>query len=97
MSRVMELTLDIVTRTTDSVHLSFDLDALDPYYAPGVGTPVAGGISFRESHLTMELLSAAGVVTSVDVVEVNPILDTRNQTASTAVALLGSLFGETII
>lgn len=97
MSRVMEQTLDIVTRTTDGVHLSFDLDALDPYYAPGVGTPVAGGISFRESHLAMELLAAAGAVTSVDVVEVNPILDTRNQTASTAVALLGSLFGETIL
>jgi arginase len=97
MSRVIEQALDIVTKSTDAVHLSLDLDALDPYHAPGVGTPVPGGITYRESHLAMELLSEAGVVTSADVVEVNPILDCKNQTASVAVALMGSLFGETII
>ena len=84
-------------RHVDGVHLSLDLDALDPLYTPGVGTPVAGGISYRESHLAMEMLQEAGFITSAEFVEVNPILDERNRTADVAVALIGSLFGETLV
>ncbi len=81
----------------DGVHLSLDLDALDPLYTPGVGTPVAGGITYRESHLAMEMLQEAHILTSVEFVEVNPILDEKNKTADVAVALIGSLFGETLV
>lgn len=81
----------------DRVHLSFDLDALDPEIAPGVGTPVRGGLSYREAHLVMELINEAGIVTSLDVVEVNPILDSRNGTAELAVELVASLMGRQII
>ena len=84
-------------RHVDGVHLSLDLDALDPLYTPGVGTPVAGGISYRESHLAMEMLQEVGFITSAEFVEVNPILDERNRTADVAVALIGSLFGETLV
>jgi len=81
----------------DRVHLSFDLDVLDPEIAPGVGTPVRGGLTYREAHLVMELINEAGVVTSLDVVEVNPILDNRNGTAALAVELVESLLGRRII
>jgi arginase len=97
MTRVMEETLQIVTDGTDGVHLSLDLDGLDPQDAPGVGTPVLGGISYRESHLAMEILAEANVLTSAEFVEVNPILDNVNQTANVAVALMGSLFGEKLL
>jgi arginase len=79
------------------VHLSLDVDAVDPTVAPGVGTPVAGGLSYREAHLLMELASESGLVTSLDVVEVNPILDERNRTAELAVELAGSLMGRGIL
>lgn len=79
------------------VHLSFDLDALDPEIAPGVGTPVRGGLSYREAHLVMEMLNEAEVVTSLDVVEINPILDSKNTTAELAVELVASLMGRRII
>ncbi len=81
----------------DRVHLSFDLDALDPEVAPGVGTPVRGGLTYREAHLVMELINEAEIVTSLDVVEVNPILDVRNGTAALAVELVESLMGRRII
>ncbi|CAN5718159.1 arginase [soil metagenome] len=81
----------------DRVHLSFDLDVMDPEVAPGVGTPVRGGFTYREAHLVMELISEADIVTSLDVVEVNPILDSRNGTAELAVELVGSLMGRRII
>ena len=81
----------------DRVHLSFDLDALDPEVAPGVGTPVRGGLTYREAHLVMELINEAGIVTSLDVVEVNPILDVKNGTAALAVELVESLMGRRII
>ncbi|MEO4055077.1 arginase [Solibacillus sp. CAU 1738] len=84
-------------RAVDGVHLSLDLDAIDPLYTPGVGTPVAGGITYRESHLAMEMLQEAKLITSVEFVEVNPILDEKNKTADVAVALIGSLFGETLV
>lgn len=84
-------------RKTDAVHLSLDLDGIDPMYTPGVGTPVPGGISYRESHLAMEMLYDADIITSAEFVEVNPILDEKNRTADVAVALIGSLFGEKLL
>jgi arginase len=81
----------------DRVHLSFDLDVVDPEVAPGVGTPVRGGLTYREAHLLMELLNDAGIVTSLDMVEVNPILDVKNGTATLAVELVESLMGRRII
>jgi arginase len=97
MTYVMEETLKIVTNGTDGVHLSLDLDGLDPLYAPGVGTPVVGGLTYRESHLAMEMLAESNALTSAEFVEVNPILDKQNTTAKTAVALIGSLFGEKLL
>jgi arginase len=81
----------------DRVHLSLDLDALDPGVAPGVGTPVRGGLTYREAHLLMELVNEAGIISSLDVVEVNPILDVKNGTATLAVELVESLMGRRII
>ncbi|KMK74726.1 arginase [Alkalihalobacillus pseudalcaliphilus] len=97
MTRVMEEAIAHVSKDTDGVHLSFDLDALDPLEAPGVGTPVKGGITYRESHLAMEMLAEADIITSAEFVEVNPILDQKNQTAEAAVALIGSLFGQKLL
>ena len=84
-------------RNVDGLHLSLDLDGIDPIYTPGVGTPVPGGISYRESHLAMEMLFTSDMVTSAEFVEVNPILDEKNKTADVAVALMGSLFGEKLL
>ncbi|NLP49389.1 arginase [Bacillus sp. RO1] len=98
MTAVMEEAIAYLKeRETDGVHLSLDLDGLDPHDAPGVGTPVLGGISYRESHLAMEMLEEANILTSAEFVEVNPILDERNKTATVAVALMGSLFGEKLL
>ncbi len=80
----------------DRIHVSLDMDSIDPREAPGVGTQVPGGLSYREGHLLMELIAEHGDIGSVDVVEVNPILDTRNQTAQLALGLLSSLFGRSI-
>lgn len=97
MAKVMEETIAYLKDRTDGVHLSLDLDGLDPIYAPGVGTPVLGGISYRESHLAMEMLEEAKIITSAEFVEVNPILDEKNKTAGVAVELMGSLFGEKLL
>ncbi|PLR95497.1 arginase [Bacillus sp. T33-2] len=97
MATVIEQTIAYLKERTDGVHLSLDLDGLDPTDAPGVGTPVPGGISYRESHLAMEMLEEADIITSAEFVEVNPILDERNKTAIAAVALMGSLFGEKLL
>ncbi|TYR73310.1 arginase [Rossellomorea vietnamensis] len=97
MTKVMEEAINYLKDKTDGVHLSLDLDGLDPSDAPGVGTPVMGGISYRESHLAMEMLAESNLVTSAEFVEVNPILDDKNRTASVAVALMGSLFGEKLL
>ncbi|HEX5135794.1 MAG TPA: arginase [Planctomycetota bacterium] len=85
-----------VTKGTKGFHLSFDMDALDPEYAPGVGTPVPGGLTYREAHLACELVAESGKLLSMDVVEVNPILDERNRTADLAVQLILSALGKTI-
>jgi arginase len=79
------------------VHLSLDLDVLDPEVAPGVGTPVRGGLSYREAHLAMELIAESAVLDSLEVVEVNPILDRENQTAKLAVELVASALGARIL
>jgi arginase len=97
MTQVMEETIARVADGTDGVHLSLDMDGLDPEDAPGVGTPVIGGISYREGHLAMELLSEANCVISAELVEVNPILDHMNKTAKVGVELICSLMGERIL
>ncbi len=79
------------------IHLSLDMDSLDPDVAPGVGTPVPGGLTYREAHLLMEILAEWGKIGSLDIVEVNPILDRRNQTARIAVELTASLLGKRIL
>jgi arginase len=79
------------------VHVSLDMDALDPEVAPGVGTPVRGGLTYREAHLALELVAESGLAGSLEVVEVNPILDRENTTALTAVELVASALGKTIV
>lgn len=79
------------------MHVSFDMDVLDPDQAPGVGTPVRGGITYREAHLAMEMLATSHAVSSLEVVEVNPILDERNATGALAVELMLSALGSRII
>jgi arginase len=81
----------------ERIHVSFDLDSCDPSFASGVGTPVKGGLSYREAHLLMEILSDSNKVFSMDVVEINPILDNHNQTAETAVEMILSLLGQQIL
>jgi arginase len=79
------------------VHVSLDMDALDPDIAPGVGTPVRGGLSYREAHLALELVAESGLAGSLEVVEVNPILDKENETAKLAVELVASALGARIL
>ncbi|MCB9139769.1 MAG: arginase [Caldilineaceae bacterium] len=81
----------------ERVHLSFDMDVMEPTLAPGVGTPVSGGLSFREAHLLMEILAESHKLCSMDVVEINPILDDRNRTAELAVDLIASALGQRIL
>ncbi len=97
MPQVMKETIYYLKDRTDGVHLSFDLDGINPSEAPGVGTPVIGGVTYRESHLAMEMLAEADIITSAEFVEVNPMLDDKNKTAILTVALVGSLFGEKLI
>jgi arginase len=97
MDFVVKESLEIVSRNTNWVHLSLDVDGIDPQFAPGVGTPVPGGMTYREGLLSMELFHKSNLIRSLDVVEVNPILDERNRTAELAVSLILSLFGDTIL
>ncbi|MDE5413265.1 arginase [Alkalihalobacterium chitinilyticum] len=97
MTKVIEETIEHFAGRTDGVHLSFDLDGIDPLDAPGVGTPVLGGISYRESHLALEMLAESQLITSAEFVEINPILDNKNQTADVAVALVSSLLGKKLL
>lgn len=97
MAEVARQTLGDLLGRVDALHVSFDVDSLDPEVAPGVGTPVRGGLTYRELHFLMETLCADGRAASAEVVEVNPILDVRNQTALTAVEMLASLLGDTIL
>ncbi len=95
--KVIEETIAYFKDRTDGVHLSLDLDGLDPLYAPGVGTPVEGGLNYRESHLAMEMFFESEMITSAEFVEVNPILDEKNKTGILAVGLMASLFGESLL
>jgi arginase len=79
------------------VHVSLDMDAIDPDKAPGVGTPVSGGLSYREAHLALELVAESGLLDALEVVEVNPILDRSNETAKLAVELVASALGARIL
>lgn len=96
IERAMQEALDRVAGP-GFVHVSLDLDVLDPEVAPGVGTPVRGGLSYREAHLALELVAEAGLAGSLEVVEVNPILDRENTTAALAVELVASALGKTIL
>jgi arginase len=97
MRGVMDAAITRAMDGTGGIHVSIDLDAVDPEEAPGVGTPSPGGISYREMHLAMEMLADTGRVCSVELVEVNPILDRANQTARLGVELLCSLLGKKIL
>ncbi|HET7746805.1 MAG TPA: arginase [Vicinamibacteria bacterium] len=97
MRAVMEEAIKRATSGTAGIHVSFDLDGVDPDFAPGVGTPSPGGLSYREAHLAMEMLADTGQVISAEFVEVNPILDHRNATAKLGVGLLASLLGKKIL
>jgi arginase len=79
------------------IHVSFDVDSIDPFEAPGVGTPVSGGLSYREAHLLMETIAECGCMSSLEVAEVNPILDTRNRSAEITAELVASSMGLRIL
>ena len=89
--------LEIACRDTGGFHASFDMDAMDPSVAPGVGTPVKGGLSYREAHLAMEMLADSRRLQSFELVEVNPVLDRENETAILAAELISSAFGKKIL
>jgi arginase len=95
MERAVREALDVIAGP-GFVHVSLDMDALDPDIAPGVGTPVPGGLTYREAHLALELVAESGLAASLEVVEVNPILDRANMTALIAVELVASALGERI-
>jgi arginase len=97
MRRVIEDAIEIASKGVAHVHLSFDIDAVDPRWAPGSGTLVEGGVSYREAHLLMERLHDSGVVGSAEIVEVNPLLDEHNKTGKLAAGLAASLMGKTIL
>jgi arginase len=97
MRAVMEDALALASRGTAGYHVSLDMDWIDPEDAPGVGTPVWGGATYREAHLAMEIISDHGRMTSFEIVEVNPVIDERNQTADLAVELTLSAFGKKIL
>jgi len=93
MAQAVARAIERVSRDTDGIYLSLDLDALDPRHAPGVGTPVMGGLTYREAHLACELIAETGRLVGMDLVEVNPILDVQNQTALLAVEFAVSALG----
>ncbi|THF82677.1 arginase [Cohnella fermenti] len=97
MRNVMEKAIRIAGEGTDGIHFSLDLDALDPQIASGVGTPVPGGISYREAHFAMEMIAESGLLRSADVVEINAVLDNDRRTARHAVELTASLLGKRIL
>ncbi len=89
--------IEIASRGTSGIHVSFDVDSMDPFVAPGVGTPVRGGITYRETHTAMELIAETQRICSLEVAEVNPILDVRNSTAEVAIEVVGSALGKRIL
>lgn len=97
MSKIIKQAIDIASRDTAGIHVSFDADSMDPSIAPGVGTPVPGGLTYRETHLAMESLCDSKKVISAEIVETNPILDIKNTTAHVGVEMIASLFGKRIL
>jgi arginase len=97
MRAVIGEAIGIVTNGTAGFHLSLDMDFVDPEYAPGVGTPVRGGVTYREAHLAMEVICDSGSMVSMEVVEVNPVIDEANRTADLAVELILSAMGKKIL
>jgi arginase len=97
MAEVAERALRLASDGTGGLHVSFDMDACDPGIAPGVGTPVRGGLSYREAHLLMELVADTGRLLALDLVEINPTLDVRNETAVLAAELASSALGQRIL
>ena len=97
MRAVMEKAIELASHETAGFAVSFDMDVVDPEYAPGVGTPVSGGITFREAHLAMEMIADSKKMVSVEIVEVNPIIDVMNKTAALGVGLLTSALGKKIL
>jgi arginase len=97
MANVIAEALAIACNGPGSLHVSFDMDGIDPTEAPGVGTPVRGGLSYREAHLLMEAVAASGALGSLEITEINPILDNQNQTAILAVELVLSALGKTTL
>jgi arginase len=96
MVTVLEKAIHRVGRDVDGIYLSLDMDALDPRHAPGVGTPVPGGLTYREAHLACEVVAETGRLVGMELVEVNPILDVQNQTAILAVEFIRSALGSRI-
>jgi arginase len=96
LPEVMQRAVHAASRDTQGIYLSFDLDVIDPIYAPGVGTAVQGGLTYREAHLACEIIAESGLLAGMDLVEVNPILDVRNQTAALAVELICSALGKRV-
>ncbi len=96
MAAIMEQAIDLATAGVNGLHISFDIDAVDPKDAPGTGTKVPGGLTYREAHLSLELIADSGKMTSLDIVEVNPTLDFENRTAMLAAELILSAFGKRI-
>ena len=94
---IVEESLDYLQERVDHIHVSFDLDSIDPSLAPGVGTPVPGGLTYREAHLAMEIIAERGALSSLEVAEVNPILDVKNQSAQFAAELVASVMGKRIL
>lgn len=96
MGSAIEKAVERVSRNVDGIYLSFDMDVLDPRHAPGVGTPVPGGLTYREAHLACEVIAETSKLIGMDIVEVNPILDVQNQTAVLAVEFIRSALGSRI-
>ncbi|HET9588081.1 MAG TPA: arginase [Anaerolineales bacterium] len=96
MLAVLKKAIEHVSRDADGLYLSFDMDALDPRHAPGVGTPVTGGLTYREAHLACEVVAETGKLIGMELVEVNPILDIQNQTAVLAVDFIRSALGSRV-
>jgi arginase len=97
IASIVEQALAIAGHGTGGIHVSFDLDVCDPTIAPGVGTPVKGGLDYREAHMVMEMIADSGLLKALDLVEVNPILDDRNMTAILGAELASSALGQKII
>jgi arginase len=97
MPAVMKEAIEVASRGTAAMHLSFDIDSIDPQHAPGVSTPVTGGLSYRETHLALEMLADTGRLCSIEFTEMNPLTDVAHKTAQLTVELVQSALGKSIV